>query len=253
MRTGLIAKKLGMTRMFADNGEHVAVTVLHLDGCQVVGQKTQDKHGYTALQLGAGSVKVKNVSKSERGHFAKSKLEPKAKVAEFRVPAESLVEVGAEFSAEHFVIGQFVDVVGTSIGRGFQGPMKRHNFAGLKATHGVSIRHRSHGSTGQRQDPGRVFKNKRMAGHMGDVRVTKQNLKVIALDAEQGLLMINGSIPGHEGSYVLVKDSVKRALPKEAPKPAGLKQAANKNQAAPADKPAEAAAPAAATAEAPQA
>ena len=229
MRTGLIAKKLGMTRIFDDAGQHIGVTVLHLDGCQVVGHKTEEKHGYSALQLAAGKVKAKNLSKAVKGQFAKSKVEPKAKVAEFRVPKESFVDVGSELSADHFVVGQFVDIAGITIGRGFEGPMKRHNFAGLKATHGVSIRHRSHGSTGQRQDPGRVFKNKRMAGHMGDVRATAQNLKVISTDSENGLIFVNGSIPGAEGSYVFVYDAIKRKLPKEAPKPAGVKQAANKN------------------------
>lgn len=226
MRTGLIAKKLGMTRWYTEDGTHVPVTVLQIEGCQVVAQMTAEKNGYTALQLGFGDRKTKNITKSVRGHYAKAKVEPKAKLAEFRVTPENMVDVGAEFSAEHFVIGQFVDVAGTSIGRGFQGPMKRHNFAGLKATHGVSIRHRSHGSTGQRQDPGRVFKNKRMAGHMGAIRVTMPNLKVINTDVELGVIMVNGNVPGAEGSFVLIRDSMKKPAHKDAPKPAGLKTAA---------------------------
>ncbi len=222
MRTGLIAKKLGMTRIYSEDGQHIPVTVLQVGGCQVVAQRTAEKNGYTAIQLGFGTCKAKNLGKGLRGHFAKAKVEAKAKLAEFRVSPENMLQVGDQLAANHFVVGQFVDVSGVSIGRGFQGPMKRHNFAGLKATHGVSIRHRSHGSTGQRQDPGRVFKNKRMAGHMGDVRVTAQNLKVVSTDNDQGLVFVNGCIPGAEGSFVLLKDSVKKALPKDAPKPAGL-------------------------------
>jgi len=222
-RTGLLTTKLGMTRIFNDAGEHVPVTVLHLDEVQVVGVRTKDKDGYVAVQIGYGKAKVKNVPKAMRGHFAKAKVEPKKKLIEFRVTEDALLEVGAELSAEHFVVGQYVDVAALSIGKGFAGPMKRWNFAGLRATHGVSIRHRSHGSTGQRQDPGRVFKGKKMAGHLGDARITVMNLKVIAVDAVQGLLFVKGAIPGAEGGYVEIRDAVKRALPKEAPLPAGLK------------------------------
>jgi large subunit ribosomal protein L3 len=223
MRTGLLAQKLGMTRIFAADGNHVPVTVLKVDHCQVVAVRTDETNGYNAVQLGVGKAKVKNVSKAQRGHFAKAKVEPKRKLAEFRVSKENLLEVGAELSAAHFVVGQFVDVVGTTIGKGFAGSMKRWNFAGLRATHGVSVSHRSHGSTGNRQDPGRTFPGKKMAGHLGVERVTQQNLKIVETDAEQGLIYVHGAVPGHEGSYVLVKDAVKRALPKEAPKPAALK------------------------------
>jgi len=223
MRTGLLAQKLGMTRIFATDGNHVPVTVLKVDHCQVVAVRTDETNGYNAVQLGVGAAKVKNVSKAQRGHFAKAKVEPKKKLAEFRVSKENLLEVGAELSAEHFVVGQFVDVVGTTIGKGFAGSMKRWNFGGLRATHGVSVSHRSHGSTGNRQDPGRTFPGKKMAGHLGVERVTQQNLKIVETDVEQGLIYVHGAVPGHEGSYVLVKDAVKRALPKEAPKPAALK------------------------------
>jgi len=223
MRTGLLAQKLGMTRIFAADGNHVPVTVLKVDNCQVVAVRTDEKNGYNAVQLGVGTAKVKNVSKAQRGHFAKAKVEPKKKLAEFRVSKENLLEVGAELSAEHFVVGQFVDVVGTTIGKGFAGSMKRWNFGGLRATHGVSVSHRSHGSTGNRQDPGRTFPGKKMAGHLGVERVTQQNLKIVQTDADQGLIYVHGAVPGHEGAYVLVKDAVKRALPKEAPKPAALK------------------------------
>src|ERR671927_1281615 len=192
MRTGLIAQKLGMSRVFTDEGNHVAVTVLRVDNCQVVAHRTQERDGYTALQLGVGAAKVKNVTKPQRGHVAVAKVEPKAKLAEFRVSEDALVPVGSEITAAHFVPGQYVDVTGTSIGKGFAGGMKRHNFGGLRASHGVSISHRSHGSTGQRQDPGKTFKNKKMAGHMGDVRVTTQNLRVISTDGERGLIMIRG-------------------------------------------------------------
>jgi large subunit ribosomal protein L3 len=226
MRTGLLAQKLGMTRIFAADGNHVPVTVLKVDHCQVVAIRTDETNGYNAVQLGVGTAKVKNVSKAQRGHFAKAKVEPKKKLAEFRVSKENLLEVGAELSAEHFVVGQFVDVVGTTIGKGFAGSMKRWNFHGLRATHGVSVSHRSHGSTGNRQDPGRTFPGKKMAGHLGVERVTQQNLKIVQTDADQGLIYVHGAVPGHEGAYVLVKDAVKRALPKEAPKPAGLKAAA---------------------------
>ena len=223
MRTGLLAQKLGMTRIFAADGNHLPVTVLKVDHCQVVAVRTDETNGYTAVQLGVGKAKVKNVSKAQRGHFAKAKVEPKKKLAEFRVSKENLLEVGAELSAAHFIAGQFVDVVGTTIGKGFAGSMKRWNFGGLRATHGVSVSHRSHGSTGNRQDPGRTFPGKKMAGHLGVERVTQQNLKVVETDVEQGLIYVHGAVPGHEGSYVLIKDAVKRALPKEAPKPAALK------------------------------
>ena len=223
MRTGLLAQKLGMTRIFAADGNHLPVTVLKIDHCQVVAVRTDETNGYTAVQLGVGKAKVKNVSKAQRGHFAKAKVEPKRKLAEFRVSKDNLLEVGAELSAAHFIAGQFVDVVGTTIGKGFAGSMKRWNFGGLRATHGVSVSHRSHGSTGNRQDPGRTFPGKKMAGHLGVERVTQQNLKIVQTDADQGLIYVQGAVPGHEGAYVMVKDAVKRALPKEAPKPAALK------------------------------
>jgi large subunit ribosomal protein L3 len=223
MRTGLIAQKLGMTRVFAEDGSHVPVTVLKVDTCQVVDVRTEEKHGYNAVQLGIGKAKVKNVSKAQRGHFAKAKVEPKAKMAEFRVSKDALLEVGAELSVAHFVPGQFVDVVGTTIGKGFAGAMKRWNFGGLRATHGVSISHRSHGSTGNRQDPGRTFPGKKMAGHLGVERVTTQNLTVVSTDEAEGLLLIKGAVPGHDGSYVLVSDAVKRKAPKGLPFPAALK------------------------------
>ena len=225
MRTGLIAEKVGMTRVFDDAGTHVPVTVLKVDNCQVVAQRTAERDGYTAVQLGVGKAKVKNVSKPMRGHFAKAKVEPKSKLVEFRVSADALIEVGAELTAAHFLPGQFVDVIANSIGKGFAGVMKRHNFGGLRATHGVSLSHRSLGSTGQRQDPGKTFKGKKMAGHMGDVRVTTQNLKIVSVDAERGLIMIRGAVPGAEGGYVLVQDAKKRAAPKDLPFPAALRTA----------------------------
>jgi large subunit ribosomal protein L3 len=234
MRTGLIAQKLGMTRVFTEEGNHVAVTVLKVDNCQVVAQRTMDKDGYTALQLGVGAAKVKNVTKPQRGHFAKAKVEPKARLAEFRVSEDGLVDVGDEITAAHFLPGQYVDVTGTSIGKGFAGAMKRHNFSGLRATHGVSVSHRSHGSTGQRQDPGKVFKNKKMAGHLGAKRVTTQSLQVVAADAERGLLLIRGSVPGSEGGWVLVKDAVKRKAPGDLPFPAALRGDGNGAAEAPA-------------------
>jgi large subunit ribosomal protein L3 len=215
-----------MTRLFSEEGSHVPVTVLKLDHCQVVAVRTQEKDGYTAVQLGVGKAKVKNVGKPMRGHFAKAKVEPKRRLAEFRVPADKLLEVGAELSADHFVAGQFVDVSGATTGKGFQGVMKRWNFAGLEASHGVSVAHRSHGSTGQRQDPGRTFKGKKMAGHMGTANITVQNLKIVATDADKGLIMVRGAVPGQAGSFVLVSDAVKRKLPKEAPQPASLRKAA---------------------------
>ncbi|MBM3485819.1 MAG: 50S ribosomal protein L3 [Alphaproteobacteria bacterium] len=226
MRTGVIARKVGMTRLLKDDGTDVPVTVLQMDGCQVVAVKTEEKDGYTALQLGVGGVKVKNMSKAMRGHFAKAKVEPKRKLAEFRVSADALLDIGAEISADHFVPGQFVDVVGTSIGKGFAGSMKRHNFHGLRASHGVSISHRSHGSTGNRQDPGKTFKNKKMAGHLGDERVTTQSLAVVATDPARGLIMIKGSVPGSAGGFVLVSDAKKRRLPGGVPFPAAVKAAA---------------------------
>src|ERR1700691_2449405 len=208
MRTGLIAKKLGMSRVFTDEGNHVPVTVLRVDNCQVVAHRTQERDGYTALQLGVGAAKVKNVTKPQRGHFAAAKVEPKVKLAEFRVSEDALVDVGAEITAAHFVAGQYVDVVGTSIGKGFAGGMKRHHFHGLRATHGVSVSHRSLGSTGQRQDPGKTFKGKKMAGHLGVETVTTQNLTVFRGDVERGLIMVKGAVPGAEGSYVKVRDAV---------------------------------------------
>jgi large subunit ribosomal protein L3 len=224
MRSGVIAQKVGMTRVFTDAGEHVPVTVLKLDGCQVVAHRTMEKNGYTAIQLGIGRAKVKNVSKAERTRFAAASVEPKMKLAEFRVPEDGLIPVGAEITADHFVVGQFVDVTGTTIGKGFAGPMKRWNFGGLRASHGVSVSHRSHGSTGGRQDPGKTFKNKKMAGHMGADRVTTQNLKVVQLDIERGLILVEGSVPGHRGGYIFVRDAVKRALPTDAPKPGKFKE-----------------------------
>jgi large subunit ribosomal protein L3 len=223
MRSGVIAQKVGMTRIFTDAGEHVPVTVLRLDNCQVVGHRTEEKNGYVALQLGAGRRRVQRVGKPMRGHFAAVKVEPKRKVAEFRVSSDHLIPVGAELTADHFVVGQYVDVTGTSIGKGFAGAMKRHHFGGLRASHGVSISHRSHGSTGGRQDPGKVFKNKRMAGHMGDATVTTQNLKVVRTDPERGLLLVEGAVPGANGGWIKVRDAVKRALPKEAPKPGAFR------------------------------
>ncbi len=223
MRTGLIAQKLGMSRIFDANGKHVPVTVLKVDNCQVVAVQTKEKNGYTSVQLGAVNKKASRVGKAERGHFAKAKVEPKQKVVEFRVDEKHLLEVGAELCVSHFVPGQWVDVTGVTIGRGFQGVMKRWNFSGLRATHGVSVSHRSAGSTGMRQDPGRVFKNKKMAGHMGNKSRTMLNLRVIAVEAEHGLVMVEGAVPGHKGSWVTVKDAVKKKLPKDAPSPAGLK------------------------------
>jgi large subunit ribosomal protein L3 len=222
MRTGLLAKKLGMTRVFKDDGTHVPVTVLHIDDLQVVAARTAEKDGYTAVQLGWGTAKVKNVSQPNKGHFAAAKVEPKQHLAEFRVSADGLLSPGDTLSAAHFVVGQKVDVVGTTKGKGFAGAMKRWNFRGLEASHGVSVSHRSHGSTGNRQDPGKTFKNKKMAGHLGSERVTTQNLEVAAVDAERGLLMIKGAVPGAKNSWVLVQDAVKKARHADAPFPAGL-------------------------------
>ncbi len=236
MRSGLIAKKVGMTRLFMEDGKQIPVTVLQLDNLQVVAQRTSDKDGYSAVQLGAGTPKVKRVSKALRGYYAGAGVAPKRKLAEFRVSEDNLIEVGAELSAEHFVEGQKVDVSGTSIGKGFAGAMKRHNFGGLRASHGVSISHRSHGSTGQCQDPGRVFKGKKMAGHMGAVRVTTQNLEVVKTDADRGLIMVKGAVPGSKGGWVTIKDAVKKKLPEGVPFPAAVKSAAAE---APVEAPAE--------------
>ncbi len=225
MRSGVIAQKVGMTRVFTDAGDHVPVTVLKLANCQVVAHRTKDKGGYVALQLGSGSRKVKNVAKAERGHFAVAKVEPKRKLAEFRVSEDQLIPVGAEITADHFVIGQFVDVTGTSIGKGFAGGMKRWNFGGLRASHGVSISHRSLGSTGGRQDPGKTFKNKKMAGHLGVERVTTLNLKVVQTDVARGLILVEGAVPGAKGGWITVRDAVKKALPEAAPKPGAFRLA----------------------------
>jgi large subunit ribosomal protein L3 len=225
MRSGVIAKKLGMTRLFMEDGRQVPVTVLQLDGLQVVAQRTADKDGYTAVQLGAGTAKVKRVSAPMRGHFAKASVAPKRKLAEFRVSPDNLIEVGAEITADHYLAGQFVDIAGTTIGKGFQGVMKRHNFGGLRASHGVSISHRSHGSTGQCQDPGKVFKGKKMAGHMGAARVTTQNLQIVRTDSERGLIMVKGAVPGSKGGWVTIKDAVKKPAPADLPLPAAIRMA----------------------------
>ena len=246
MRSGVIAQKVGMTRVFKDTGEHVPVTVLKVDGCQVVAHRTKDVNGYTAVQLGIGHAKVKNVSKAERGRFAIAKVEPKMKLAEFRVEEDGLLPVGAEITADHFMVGQFVDVTGTSTGKGFAGPMKRWNFGGLRATHGVSVSHRSHGSTGGRQDPGKTFKNKKMAGHMGVDRVTTLNLKVVQTDVERGLILVEGAVPGTAGGWIFVRDAIKKALPKDVPQPGkfrlanGHDSAPETHEAAPAEPAAEA-------------
>jgi large subunit ribosomal protein L3 len=239
MRTGVIAKKVGMTRLFQDDGRHVPVTVLALEGNQVIARREMDRDGYVAVQLGAGVAKAKNVAKPQRGHFAKAEVEPKARVVEFRVTEDALLDVGAEISADHFIAGQLVDVSGHTQGKGFAGAMKRWGFGGMRATHGVSISHRAHGSTGNRQDPGRVFKNKKMAGHMGDRERTQQNLEIVRTDVERGLLFVKGSVPGSKGTWLTIKDSVKVPRPAEVPYPASLKQAANNNQEAAADTPAE--------------
>src|SRR6202047_2330656 len=219
MRSGVLAQKIGMMRLFTEAGEHVPVTVLRLGNCQVVAHRTKDKNGYVALQLGAGSRTVQRTNKADRGHFAVAKVEPKRKLAEFRVDDDGLIPIGAEITADHFVVGQFVDVCGISIGKGFAGGMKRWNFAGLRASHGVSISHRSIGSTGGRQDPGKTFKNKKMPGHMGVDRVTTLNLKVVQTDVERGLILVEGAVPGAKGGWIKVRDAVKKSLPKEAPKP----------------------------------
>jgi large subunit ribosomal protein L3 len=222
MRSGIIARKLGMTRVFNDAGHHVPVTVLKLDDVQVVAVRNAEKDGYTALQLGAGVAKAKNVSKPMRGHFAKANVLPKSKLAEFRVSEDAVLEVGASLAASHFVAGQKVDVVGTTQGKGFAGAMKRHNFGGLRASHGVSVSHRSHGSTGQCQDPGKVFKGKKMAGHMGAVRNTTQNIEVVSVDDEDGVILLCGAVPGPKNGWVLISDAIKAKLPEDAPFPAGL-------------------------------
>jgi large subunit ribosomal protein L3 len=249
MRSGVIAQKVGMTRVFTEAGEQVPVTVLKLDNCQVVAHRTDEKNGYTALQLGVGLRKVKNTPKALRGHFATAQVEPKRKVAEFRVSPENLIEVGAELTADHFVAGQFVDVTGTSHGKGFQGVIKRHHFGGGRATHGNSVSHRTHGSTGQRQDPGKVFKGKKMAGHMGDLRVTTQNLKIVRTDPERGLILFEGAVPGAKGGWILVRDAVKRPLPDGVPMPGAFKTNGAPANAAPAPEGPAAEAPAAPEAE----
>jgi len=225
MRSGVLAQKIGMTRLFTDSGEHVPVTVLRLGNCQVVGHRTKEKNGYIALQLGAGLRKVQSTTKADRGHFAVAKVEPKRKLAEFRVDEDALIPIGAEITADHFVVGQYVDVTGTSTGKGWAGPMKRWNFAGLRASHGVSISHRSHGSTGGRQDPGKTFKNKKMAGHLGVDRVTTLNLKVRQTDVERGLILVEGAVPGVKGGWITVRDAVKKRLPDGVPKPGKFKLA----------------------------
>ncbi|WP_314371855.1 50S ribosomal protein L3 [Sphingomonas paucimobilis] len=232
MRTGVIAKKLGMTRLFQDDGRHVPVTVLALEGVQVVARREMDRDGYTAVQLGAGVAKTKNVAKPQRGHFGKAEVEPKQVLVEFRVNEDGLLDVGAEIAADHFVPGQYVDIQGRTQGKGFAGAMKRWNFGGLRATHGVSVSHRSHGSTGNRQDPGRVFKNKKMAGHMGDKNRTQQNLEIVSTDVERGLIFVKGSVPGSKGGWLIVKDAVKVSRHADAPFPASIKAVANNNASA---------------------
>jgi large subunit ribosomal protein L3 len=227
MRTGVLAKKVGMTRLFDETGVHVPVTVLSLDGCQVTAQRTKDKDGYVALQLGAGAKKPKNTSQAERGHFAKAQVEPKRTVAEFRVSEDNLIDVGAEFTADHFLPGQKVDVSGVTVGKGFAGAMKRWNFGGMRATHGVSVSHRAHGSTGQRQDPGKVFKGKKMAGHLGQEAVTTLNLTVFRVDIERGLILLKGAVPGSDGSYVKIRDAVKYPAPADVPTPGAIKGSAS--------------------------
>ena len=226
MRSGVIAQKVGMTRVYTEEGVNVPVTVLRMENVQVVAQRTEEKNGYTAVQLGAGKAKVKNVTKAMRGHYAVAKVEPKRKLAEFRVSEDNMLNVGQEIIAGHYMPGQFVDVTGTSIGKGFAGAMKRHNFGGLRATHGVSVSHRSHGSTGQCQDPGKVFKGKRMAGHMGNTRVTTQNLQVVQVDIDRGLVLIKGAVPGPKGGWVTIKDAIKRPVPEGVMFPAATRSKA---------------------------
>ena len=251
MRSGVIAQKVGMTRIFTDAGEHIPVTVLRLDRCQVLGHRTSDKNGYTALQLGAGRPKVSRLSRAARGHFAVANVEPKRKLVEFRVSPDNLIEVGAEITADHFIAGQYVDASGTSNGKGFAGAIKRHNFGGLRASHGVSASHRSLGSTGQNQDPGRVFKGKRMAGHMGATKVTTQNLEVVRTDVERGLILVKGAVPGAKGGWVLLSDAIKRRRPQDAPMPGAFRMpgdgSAKPEQAAAEEPAAEAAVEAAGT------
>jgi large subunit ribosomal protein L3 len=235
MRSGVIAKKVGMTRLFMEDGKQIPVTVLQLDNLQVVAQRTAETDGYTAVQLGAGTAKAKRVSAPMRGHFAKANVAPKRKIAEFRVAPENLIAVGEEITADHYLEGQYVDVSGTSVGKGFAGAMKRHNFGGLRASHGVSISHRSHGSTGQCQDPGRVFKGKKMAGHMGAARVTTQNLQVVKTDADRGLIMVKGAVPGSKGGWVTIKDAAKKPRPENVALPAALKSAMAPAEEAPAE------------------
>jgi large subunit ribosomal protein L3 len=236
MRSGVLAQKVGMMRLFTEAGEHVPVTVLRLANCQVVAHRTKDKNGYVALQLGAGTRKAQRAIKADRGHFAVAKVEPKRRLAEFRVDEDALIPVGAEITADHVVVGQYVDVTGTSTGKGWAGPMKRWNFAGLRASHGVSISHRSHGSTGGRQDPGKTFKNKKMAGHLGVDRVTTLNLKVMQTDVERGLILVEGAVPGVKGGWIMVRDAVKKKLPDGVPRPGKfrLAEAASAEAAAPA-------------------
>lgn len=224
MRTGLIARKEGMSRIFDEDGRHIPVTVLKVDGCQVVAVRDEEKDGYVAVQLGAGAAKVKRTSRANRGHFAKAKVEPKKKLAEFRVSKDNVIEIGKELGANHFVPGQFVDVTGTSIGKGFAGPMKRHNFGGMRASHGVSVSHRAHGSTGQCQEPGKVFKGKKMAGQMGAERVTTQNLQVVAVDLEENLILVKGAVPGAKQGWVFIRDAVKKPMHADAPLPAGFRE-----------------------------
>ena len=250
MRSGVIAKKLGMTRLFLEDGKQIPVTVLQLDNLQVVAQRTAEKDGYTAVQLGAGTAKAKRTTAAMRGHFARANVEPKRKIAEFRVTPDCMIGVGEEITADHYFEGQFVDVAGTSIGKGFAGAMKRHNFGGLRASHGVSISHRSHGSTGQCQDPGKVFKGKKMAGHLGAARVTTQNLQVVRTDSDRGLIMVKGAVPGSKGGWVTVKDAVKKPVPSNVILPAALRSAADAARKAAEEAAAAAAAEEAARAEA---
>jgi large subunit ribosomal protein L3 len=250
LRSGVIAKKVGMTRLFLEDGKQVPVTVLHLDNVQVVAQRTLETDGYTAVQLGAGTAKAKNTSQPMRGHFAKAQVEPKRKIVEFRVDPDALIGVGEEIIAAHYFPGQFVDVSGTSIGKGFAGAMKRHNFGGLRASHGVSVSHRSHGSVGQCQDPGKIFKGKKMAGHMGTARVTTQNLQVVRIDTDRGLVMVKGAVPGSKGGWVTLKDAVKKAAPENLIFPAALRSAEREAKRLAAEAAAQAAAEAEATARA---
>ncbi|GBE42990.1 MAG TPA: 50S ribosomal protein L3 [Rhizobiales bacterium] len=239
MRSGVIARKVGMTRIFTDAGEHIPVTVLQLNKCQVLAQRTEEKNGYTAVQVGSGMARVKNVSRAERGHFARAKVEPKSRVAEFRVSPENLIDIGAEITADHFLEGQFVDACGTSVGKGFAGAMKRHGFSGLRASHGVSISHRSHGATGQCQDPGKVFKGKKMAGQMGNKQCTTLNLRVVRTDVERGLIMVRGAVPGAKGGWILLRDAVKKALPEGVPVPGAFRGGNGGSKAAADDAPVE--------------